>query len=84
VQLAEVDDYPSAMAVLVESLKRKGVRLDEHRFQDGDITHLNKYVTIIRGDAAELLHRAYESIERGGPTQQGSQDVGLPFDGAKR
>ena len=62
-KLAEVDDYRGAMAVLVESLERQGVRFDEASIKDGEITHLNNYVTIIRGDAAELLYGVYKSVE---------------------
>src|SRR2546428_3486215 len=52
-ELAEMDDYPGAMAVFVNALEREGVRFNEADFKDGDVTHLNKYITIIRGEAAE-------------------------------
>ena len=65
VQLAEVDDYPGTMAVLIDALKKKGVRLDEARLQNSDVAHLNKYVTIIRGDTAEFLDRAFQCVPSG-------------------
>jgi hypothetical protein len=61
--LREMANYPGPMAVLCEALKKEGVRFDETRFCDGQITHQNQYVTIIRGDAADFLHRAIEGIE---------------------
>ena len=69
-KLTKMQDFPGAMAVLVESLERKGMRFDESSFKDGDTTHSNKHVTIIRGDAAEFLHRAYQSIESGLPGEK--------------
>ena len=47
VQLAEMLDYPSPLAVLLESLERKGVRLDESDLNDLDITNKNHYVVVI-------------------------------------
>jgi hypothetical protein len=76
-ELAEMLNYPGPMAVLIESLKRKGVRLDELNFRDGDITHKNQYVTVIGGDAAECLHRIYDGLERGLTAEQVMQDARL-------
>jgi hypothetical protein len=76
-ELAEMLNYPGPMAVLIESLKRKGVRLDELDFRDGDITHKNQYVAVIGGDAAECLHRIYDGLERGLTGEQVMQDARL-------
>ena len=76
-ELAEMLNYPGPMAVLIESLKRKGVRLDELNFRDGDITHKNQYVAVIGGDAAECLHRIYDGLERGLTAEQVMQDARL-------
>ena len=76
-ELAEMLNYPGPMAVLIESLKRKGVRLDELHFRDGDITHKNQYVAVIGGDAAECLHRIYDGLERGLTAEQVMQDARL-------
>jgi hypothetical protein len=63
VELAEMLNYPGPIAVLVEALKREGVGFDESCFPNENITHQNPYVAIIRGEAAEFLHRACKSIE---------------------
>jgi hypothetical protein len=81
-ELAEMDDYPGAMAVFIDALKREGVRFNEADFKDGDVTHLNKYITIFRGEAAEFLHRACESIEGGSPAQEMPQDASLILGGS--
>ena len=77
-----MDDYPGAMAVLIESLKGKGVRFDESDFKDGDIIHENQYVTIIRGEAGEFLHRIYESLESGATAEQATQYARLLLSGS--
>ena len=79
VELAEMLNYPGPIAVLVEALKREGVRFDESSFPDENITRQNPYVAIIRGEAAEFLHRACESIKSRATTQQAGQSGGLPL-----
>ena len=62
-ELTEMLNYPGPVAVLVEALKREGVRFDESCFPNENITYQNPNVAIIRGEAAEFLHRACKSIE---------------------
>jgi hypothetical protein len=76
-QLAEMLNYPGPMAVLIEALKREGVRFDESDFPHEDITHLNQYVAVIGGEAAEFLHRACESIKSRATTHQTGEDLSL-------
>ena len=59
-QLAVVQHRKSPMTLVIESLKRKGVFFDIASFQDGEVTHNHHDVTFIGGEAAEVLHRAYE------------------------
>ena len=80
-QLAEMLNYPGPVAALVEALKREGVRFDERSFPHGNITHLNPYVAIIRGEAAEFLHCAHESIKGRSPAHQPAHGVGLLVNG---
>jgi hypothetical protein len=79
VQLTEMLDYPSPLAVLLESLERKGVRLDESDLNDLDITNQNHYVTVIGGKSAEFLSRLYERIESGAPAQEALEYARLLF-----
>lgn len=62
--LGVVDDYPGVMAVLVDALKKEGVRFNERDFLDGEITCHNQNVMVLRGAAYEVVHRAFESRER--------------------
>lgn len=57
--LSEVANYPGTMPVLIDALKKKGVRFDELGFGDGEITYLNQNVVILRGAAYEIVHRAF-------------------------
>ena len=63
--LSEVADYAGAMPVLIDALKKKGVRFDELGFDDGEITYLNQNVVVLRGDAYEVVHRAFHGDEGG-------------------
>jgi hypothetical protein len=63
--LCEVADYPGAMPVLIDALKKKGVRFDELSFSDGEITYLNQNVVVLRGAAYEVVHRAFHREEHG-------------------
>ena len=81
-QLAEMLNYPGPIAVLVEALKREGVRFDESSFPHENITHPNPYVAVIRGEAAEFLHRACESIKSRTTTHQASEDLCLGANGS--
>ena len=60
-ELGKVDDYPGAMAVLVDALKAKGVRPEEIRFEDADVVRNEHYIVVLRGDACKLLDRLNES-----------------------
>ena len=75
--LAEMLNYPGPMAVLTESFKLKGVRLDELDFPDGDISGDNQYVAVIRGVTAECLSRIEDGLERGLTGEQVMQDARL-------
>ena len=79
VQLAEMLDYPSPLAVLLESLERKGVRLDESDLNDLDITNKNHYVVVIGGKSAEFLSRLYERLESGATAQEALEYARLVF-----
>lgn len=63
--LTEVADYPGAMPVLIDALKKKGVWFDELSFDDGEITYLNQNVVVLRGTAYEVVHRAFHGGEHG-------------------
>ena len=67
--LGVVGNDPSPMEVVIEALKKKGVRFDESNFQDGDIERLNNDVVILRGDAAKILDCFFEGIECSPPRQ---------------
>lgn len=79
--LAEVLHYPGPLAVLVASLKRQGVRFEEADFPDANFTHDHQNVVVIRGEAAEFLHREYERLESGRAVQQAGEHDGLPVGG---
>ncbi len=72
-KLGEMDDYPGAMATLINALKAKGVRSEEIRFKHDDIVHLDHYVVILRGDALKLVDRLNETEPSGLPRQQSRQ-----------
>jgi hypothetical protein len=76
-ELGEMKNYPGVIAVLIDALKKKGMRFDEKSFFNGDITHHNNYIVTIRGAAAEVLHRAFHGIPSGVPAHHGSDGVGL-------
>jgi hypothetical protein len=78
-QLAEMLDYPGPMAVLIESLERKGVRLNESDLLNCDITNDNQYVAIIRGKTAEFLSRLHERLESGVSAQEALEYARLVF-----
>ena len=81
-QLAEMLNYPGPVAVLIAALEREGVRLDELRLRDEDITYKNPYVAIIRGESAEILHRAKESLKSRVPTHQAGENLSLSTNGS--
>jgi len=74
-------NYPGPIAVLVNTLEREGVRFDESSFPNENITHQNPYVAVIRGEATEFLHRAFESIKSRYAAHQTAQDAGLVVNG---
>jgi len=59
-KLAEMDDYPGVIPVVVEALKRKGVRVDESCFKHPDISNPNKYIMVLRGEAGRILDPLFE------------------------
>ena len=61
-ELGEMKCHPGVMAILIDALKKKGVRFDEVSVVNGNISHHNHYVVTIRGDAAKPLHRVPESV----------------------
>jgi len=63
--LSEVANYRGSMPVLIDALKKKGVRFDELSFGDGEITYLNQNVVVLRGAAYEVIHRAFHGEECG-------------------
>jgi len=60
-----MQDHPGAMPVLVNALKKKGVRLNETSFEHGDVTYLNKNIVVLRGAAYEIVHSEFESSPSG-------------------
>lgn len=62
--LGEVYNPGGVMPVLIDALKKKGVRFEEGDFKDGEITYENKNIMILRGRAYEVVHRAFERHER--------------------
>jgi hypothetical protein len=74
-------NYPGLIAVLVEALKREGVRFDESSFPDENITRQNPYIAITRGKAAEFIHRTFESIKSRATTHQITQEASLIVNG---
>ena len=81
-QLAEMLNYPGPMAVLIKALEREGVRFNESDFPNEDITHLNQYVAVIGGEAAEFLHRACESLKSRSATHQAGENLSLGANGS--
>src|ERR1035441_1044250 len=69
-KLAEMLDYPGPRSVLIESLERKGVRIEKTDLLDCDVTKKNQYVAIIGGKSAEFLSRLYERLESGATAQE--------------
>jgi hypothetical protein len=63
--LREVANNPGTMPFLIDALKKKGVRLDELSFGDGEITYLNQNVVILRSPAYEVIHRAFHGEKCG-------------------
>ena len=61
--LAEMTYHASSMAVLIEALKQKSVRLNEASFDNGEIVHQNENIMILRGAAYEVVHRAFKGDE---------------------
>ncbi len=76
-ELAEMYDYPSAMAVLIDALEKKGVRFDEASFKNQNISHLNKHVVILRGDALKLCDCLFECNPSSVTTHHIPKDMGL-------
>ena len=58
-------DYPSAITVLPDPLKKKRMRLNVTGLKHREIEHLKQNVVILRGDAHEMMHRALQSRPRG-------------------
>lgn len=80
-ELGEMECHPGAMAILIDALKKKGVRFDEVSVVHGDISHHDHYVVTIRGGAAKVLHRAFESVPRRLPAHLTPQDTSLLVNG---
>lgn len=75
--LRKVYDYPSAMAVLVDALKNKGVRFDELSFKNGDITYLKENIVILRGAAYKLIDRSLKGSPCCFPGEKPALDLGV-------
>ena len=68
--LGVVRNYPGAMSVLIDAMKKKGVRFDELSFEHGDITYQNQNVVVLRGAAYEVVHRAFKGEPRRIPRKE--------------
>jgi len=58
-----MNDYKGVMAVIIETAKKKGVRLDVSDFSDYEIERLNDDVVFLRGRAYELIDRLFKCDE---------------------
>jgi hypothetical protein len=47
-QLRKMEDYPGALAIVINALKQKGMRFAEESFKNGDISNDNYYAVTIR------------------------------------
>jgi len=65
------------MAVLIDALEKKGVRFDEASFKNQDISHLNKHVVVLRGDARKLCDCLFECNPCSVTTHHTPKDMGL-------
>ena len=56
------------MAVAINALKNKGVRMDESDFANSDIMRNDQYVVVFVGRAAELFDCLFEGSNNSGAT----------------
>ena len=75
-------DYPGVIPVLVDALKKKGVRFDEASFQNRDIGGLNKHVAILRSDVFKLCDCLFECTPSSIPAHHFAHDASLLFGGS--
>ncbi len=68
-KLAEVDDRPGWMTVLVAPLERECMRFDEAGIQHCQITHQNNHVRIIWGKTTEFINSMFKRLESRSPRQ---------------
>ena len=80
-KLGKMKPYPGVVAILVDALKKKGMRFKEVSFKNGDITNNDKNVVIFRGDAAKVLHRAFHGCPCSVAAHHASHDLRLPLSG---
>jgi hypothetical protein len=80
-KLGKVKSYPGVIAILIDALKKKGMRFKEVSFKNGDITNDDKNVVVFRGDAAKVLHRAFHGCPSSAPAHQAAHNVGLVING---
>src|ERR1035437_84914 len=64
-KLGEMETYPGTLPDIIEALEKKGMRFDEVSLDNGDIRYLDNNVVVFRGNAAKLLHRAFQGAQRG-------------------
>jgi hypothetical protein len=80
-KLGKMKPYPGVIAVVIDALKKKGMRFEEVSLKNGDITYDNKNIVVFRGDTAKVLNRAFHGSPRSVPTHQTLHDMSLLIDG---
>jgi len=65
-----MNNYKGVIPFLIETAKKKGVRLEEADFDNPDIECLNEHVVIFRRGGCEIINRLFESGESGRATEK--------------
>ena len=81
-KLGEMKSYPGVISVVIDALKKKGMRFEEVSLKNGDITYNNKNIVVFRGDAAKVLHRAFHGVPCGMTTHHAGENLSLCANGS--
>jgi len=76
-KLGKMKPYPGVIAIVIDALKKKGMRFQKVSLKNGDISHNDKNVVVFRGDAAKVLHRAFHGEPCSVPAHQSTHHLGL-------
>ena len=74
-------NYKGVIPFLIETAKKKGVRLEEADFDNPDIECLNQHVVIFRRSACQIINGLFEGGESGSTAHQMTEDNLLPLTG---